>query len=107
MEIITAIIIAIVIAGGVYTAIEFRELWNAARDSPAKPVSGLESALGTSAIVSEGFTKSGTGALVGRVKFDGEDWRAEYVGNLPMAPDVGQSVQIREINSGTLTVKVE
>ncbi len=107
MDLFTAIIIAVLIAGAVYGAIEFREIWSANRDGPVKPVSGVESAKGTIAVVSKAFTKSGTGAFVGRVEFDGEDWRAEYVGNLPATADVGQPVKICEIDSGKLTVKVE
>jgi membrane protein implicated in regulation of membrane protease activity len=107
VDLFTATIIAVAVAGGIYGAIEFREIWSANRDGPTKPVSGLESALGTSALVSKGFTKSGTGALVGRIEFDGEDWRAEYVGTLPMPPDVGQPVKICGIDAGGLTVKVE
>ena len=107
MDLFAAIIFAVVIAGAIYTAIEFREIWNANRDGPVNPVSGVESAKGTSAVVSKAFTKSGTGALVGRVEFDGEDWRAEYVGDLSETPSIGQPVKICEIDSGKLTVKVK
>ena len=107
MDLFTTLIVAVVIAGGVYFAIEIREIWSADRDGPRTPVSGLESAVGTRAVVSKGFTKSGAGVFVGRVEFDGEDWRAEYIGKLPMPPDIGQPVDICEVDSGTLTVKVE
>ena len=107
MDLFTAIVFAVVIAGVVYSAIEFREIWIANRDVPAKPVSGVESAKGTNAVVSKAFTKSGNGALVGRVKFHGEDWRAEYVGDLSAPPIIGQPVMICEIDSAKLTVKVK
>ena len=76
----------------------FREIWNANRDGPMKPVSGVESAKDTSAIVSKAFAESGSGVFVGR---------AEYVGTSGATPDVGQPVKIREIDSGKLTVTVE
>lgn len=107
VDLITALLIAFAFAGGAYVVIEFREIWNANRDGPMRPLSGIESAKGTSAIVSKAFTASGTGVFVGRVKIDGEDWRAEYVGESSASPDVGQPVKIREIDSGRLTVKVE
>ena len=106
MDLITALMIAIAVAGGGYVVIEFREIWNANRGGPVRPVSGVESTKDTSAIVSKAFTESRAGTFVGRVEFDGEDWRAEYVGELSAIPDVGQTVKICEIDSGRLTVKV-
>ena len=107
MDQIAAILIAIAIAVALYTAIEFREVWNANRDAPMKPVSGPDSVQGRIAVVSEAFTRSSTGALVGRVEFDGENWRAEYVGNLPKSPEIGQRIEICGIDTGKLTVNVE
>ena len=46
MDLIAALLIAFAVAGGVYVIIEFREIWNANRDGPMKPVSGVESAKG-------------------------------------------------------------
>ena len=107
MDLVTALITAAAVAACVYTLVECVELWNIARNSPSKPVSGTESALGSNAVVSKEFAKLDTGAFVGRVRFDGEDWRAEYTGNLPEPPVVGQTVVISEIDSAALAVRVE
>lgn len=103
---ITATLIAIVVPAGVYLAVRLRETWNANQRGPAASVSGVESAEGTKAVVSNAFTETGTGALVGRVDFLGENWRAEYVGTSGEPPGVGQHVAIRETDSGNLTVFV-
>ena len=107
VDLLTAITVAICIAGGFYFVIEFREILNADRDRPSKPVSGIESALGSSAVVSKEFATTSAGRLVGRVRFDGEDWRAEYIGSPSIAPKVGQVVNISEIDAAKLIVKVE
>ncbi len=107
MDLTTAITIGVILGCAVYFVIEFWELVSLDPDRLSKPVSGLESALGSNAIVSKDFSATSTGRLVGRVRFDGEDWSAEYLGCSKLVPEVGHSVVIREVDAARLTVKVD
>jgi len=106
VDLFREVLFGLAIGGGIYAILEIRETWKFSRDLQPKPVSGLESAVGTSATVSKEFSDAGAGVRVGRVEFGGENWRAEYIGNQPKAPAVGQSVHISDVDSGRLTVKV-
>ena len=105
MDLTTALLVGIMIAGGIYFVLEIRETFK--YDPPSKPMSGLESAIGKKAFVSQAFSQTGAGVLIGRVEFDGESWRAEFAGNPASAPNVGQSVRVCDVDTGTLTVTVK
>ena len=106
-DLFTAAMYAIAIGGLVYAVLEGIEISSAIRGGPPKPSTGVESAKGQKADVSKAFVRSSSGAAVGRVSFEGEDWRAEYVGESSTLPTVGERVTIREIDSGRLTARVE
>lgn len=105
MDIFTTLAVAVAIGFGIRIALETWELITSSRDLRSEPVAGPESAVGRSAVVISDFTQASSGQLLGRVRFDGEDWRAEYVGSTS-PPYVGQEVEISDIDAAKLTVKV-
>ncbi len=63
-----------------------------------KPLTGRESMLGKIAVVT--LVKP----TYMEVKFDSQIWKAKFIGGSP--PDIGETVQIREVISNTLVVAV-
>jgi len=106
-ELFTAIIIAFLVVGVIYTLVEFFEVFAAHRDSPKKPVAGAESAIGKSAVVVRDFSSLQEPRPIGRVRFEGENWNAVFVGNRSESPRAGDRVSIVDIDAANLKVKVQ
>ena len=106
-ELFTAIAIALFVVWGIYISFEVFETYAAQRDSPRKPVSGVESAVGGSATALSDFSTQEAAEPVGRVRFEGEDWNAIFVGNPSELPRTGDRVTIVEVDATNLRVKVQ
>ncbi len=107
-EFFAALAIALVIAGGIYVFLEFREIHRANRDGPRAPVSGPESLIGRKVKVHGVFEQSqDKRKLLGRVLIDGEDWNAELVGRLEDAPEIGVELEILAVDPSKLKVSVK
>ena len=106
-DVFVALAIAVVIAGGIYVFLEFREIHRANRDGPRAPVSGPESLLGRKAKVQSGFEPSqDRSKLLGRVLIDGEDWNAEIDARIEGAPEIGAELEVLAVDSSKLKVSV-
>ncbi len=106
-ELILAITVALVIAGGIYLLLEFREMYRANRDGPRAPVSGPESLIGRKVKVCGAFEPSQVeNKLLGWVFIDGEDWNAEMVVRLEDAPKVGAQLEVFAVDPSKLKVSV-
>ena len=87
--------------------IEGFEIFSIGRKAPKGPVSGAESALGRPAIVIGDFSSDLQNTVTGRVRFDGEDWNAIYVGDAARLPRSGDTVSIHQIDASRLKVIVK
>ncbi|MGH8221816.1 MAG: NfeD family protein [Woeseiaceae bacterium] len=107
-EILTSVIVAILVAVGVYELLEWREIFRASRDMPHKPVSGPEALVGRRAKVNGSFelTKNSR-MLLGRVLIDGEMWNAELDRSVDDAPELGAELVVIAIDPSKLKVRVK
>ena len=102
-ELLAAIAIALVVAGGIYVFLEFREIFRANRDGPRAPVSGPESLIGRKVKVYSVFEPSqDKRRLLGRVVIDGEDWSAELDGRPEDAPKIGVELEVLAVDPSKL-----
>lgn len=104
IEIALLVLLAALLAWVLYAAAEWYEILSAHRNAPRAPVSGPESVAGKQAVVCRNFEHTAAGALCGKVRFEGEEWRAEFAGT--DAPTVGQMVVVTGMDAGRLILKV-
>lgn len=99
---------AIAIGGVIYLAIEFFELSSAFRHGPRKPVSGAEAMLGRKVVLTRPFEKSESGKVMpGRVRVDGEDWKAEWTSRPVELPHPGAELTIVRVEADSLRLWVK
>ena len=103
-----SIIWAFVIAALIYSVLEWTVIVDFIRDSPRRPVSGIESMLGSKALLIQPFKKSDGGTVLsGRVRIDGEDWKAEWSGECDALPDDGSVLTVVKVEPESLRVCVK
>ena len=73
---------------------------------PSGPSSGVETAIGKPAVVIKAFAPGVDGKLRGRVRFEGEDWKAVYTGDAASPPAKHDHVTITEIDTARLEAQV-
>jgi membrane protein implicated in regulation of membrane protease activity len=106
-EIIGAVVWAVAIGIAIYSLLEAWEIRGLVKHSPRHPVSGMESLIGRSAIVSQPFEHSqARQPPSGQVTIDGESWRAELQNRPGEFPDLGEKVTICAVEPSKLTVIV-
>ncbi len=69
--------------------------------------SGAETAIGNSAVVTTSFAAADNGEIRGRVRVDGEDWNALFVGDASTPPARDDQVTVVEVDTGSLEVRVK
>ena len=77
------------------------------RNTKPSTSSGVATAIGNPAVVTKSFETGEDGKLRGRVRFDGEDWKAIYIGDAGKPPGKGDEVTVVEIDTGHLEVQVK
>lgn len=77
------------------------------RNPKSAKKSGVEAAPGQFAIVIREFTDDDGARLLGRVRFEGEDWRAAFVGDTDSPPSKGGQVTVVEIDTDRLEIRVQ
>ncbi len=107
MEFLVKALLVGLIAWGVgWTIVEFI----AAREGnsgPSGPSSGVETAIGKQAVVTGAFSRGENGETRGRVRFEGEDWKAVFVGHSATPPAKGEQVTVVDVDAGHLEVRVK
>ncbi|MBT8078776.1 MAG: hypothetical protein KJO31_09355 [Gammaproteobacteria bacterium] len=99
-------ILAVAVAWGIYVLMESREIFSASRSARQKPVSGVGASIGTSARVIDKFSTGPDERITGRVRFEGEEWNAVFVGSSDATPGIGDSVTITDVDASRLEVRV-
>ncbi len=102
-----ALLVALIILAVGWMVVEFLATIDISRDPPSTNASGVETAIGNPAVVITSFAVDDKGKLRGRVRVEGEDWRAVYVGDQPTPPAKGDSVSVVDVDTGRLEVTVE
>ena len=74
---------------------------------PEGPSSGVETAVGKAAEVTQAFSTNENGETRGRVRFEGEDWKAVYEGHAEPAPAKGDTVMVTDVDTGNLEARVK
>jgi len=98
---------AIAVAVGFYLALEFFATESALRQI-GKPVSGVESAKGRQVTVISVFEQGSDGANPeGRIRMDGESWKAILDAGAQTVPELGDRVTVLEIDAAKLVVRVK
>ncbi len=66
-----------------------------------------DNASGRSAVVIRDFAKGDDDEIRGRVRFEGEDWKAVLVAATDTAPAEGDEVTVVEVDTDRLEIRVE
>jgi len=103
-DFVAQVILGLLVAGILYSMIEWHVLWKSERRGSAV-VSGVEAFIGRDAEVIEPFQRSfATSPLIGRVRIDGESWRAELGDQAAAELQRGDMVRIVAVDHGVLRV---
>lgn len=105
--IIEMLLWAIVVVSAAYLAVVYFELFGAIRRGPRKPVSGVESLIGRKVVLTRPFEKSQSGRITpGRVRVDGEDWKAQWLSESEELPAPGSELTIVRVEPESLRLWV-
>ncbi len=104
---VKALFVAFVTWAVGWMVVEVMALFDVDRKPRRGAVSGAETAIGDPAVVTKSFTQDGDRAIRGRVRFEGEDWKAVFTGSPSAPPATGDRVTVVEIDTGNLEVRVK
>ncbi|MEO1247383.1 MAG: NfeD family protein [Pseudomonadota bacterium] len=106
LEISSAIVIAVLVAGVFYWFLEWREIFSVKNRGGI--VSGAETAVGSDAKVIAAFAKTtGHRKPEGRIRIEGESWRAVLDGDAANLPAVGDRVTVLDMDAARLVARVQ
>lgn len=89
-----------------WTIVESLATWGASKSRPGT-TSGTDTAIGNPAVVCKSFSQDDKGEIRGRVRFEGEDWKAVFAGDPEKPPAEGDRVTVVEVDAGHLEVRVK
>ncbi|MEM8816864.1 MAG: NfeD family protein [Pseudomonadota bacterium] len=102
---LSAIVIAVAAAGAFYVFLEWRELFSA--QNQGGTVSGTGTAVGRDATVIAAFEKATRhGKPEGRIRIEGESWKAVLDGETTSPPAVGDRVTVFDMDAARLVALV-